>query len=93
MRVIGKIELEAYCEKHSDVRSQISSWLAYADDAKWQNHNELKAVYPSASLVNGRVVFNLKGGNYRLVVRVDYKRQVIRIEKIGTHKEYDRWKL
>lgn len=93
MRVIGKPLLEAFSERYGDAKSQIGSWLAEADAAEWQNPNELKAKYPSASLVKGRVVFNLKGGNYRLLVRVDYRRQLIRIEKIGTHKEYDRWEL
>lgn len=93
MRVIGKPLLYAFSERHSDVKSQIGLWLAEAEDAKWGNPNELKARYASASLVKDRVVFNLKGGNYRIVARVDYIRQLIRVEKIGTHKEYDRWKL
>jgi len=93
MRVIGKQQLDKFCEKHVDVRSQISSWLAEVENAEWQNPNELKTRYPSASLVEKRVVFNLKGNKYRLLVRIDYKRQLIRIEKIGTHEEYDRWEF
>jgi len=95
MKVIGRLgRLEAFGEKHGDVRSQLDHWLAEMEEAKWQNHNELKERYRSASLLKDRrVVFDLKGGKYRLLVRIDYRRQLIRIENIGTHKEYDRWKL
>ena len=93
MRVIGIKILHDFCKKHSDVKSQIGSWLAEVKDANWQNPNELRARHPSASLVNDRMVFNIKGGKYRLLARVNYKSQVVRIEDIGTHEKYDRWNL
>jgi mRNA interferase HigB len=59
--------------------------------ALWKNSNELKKEYKSASIVgDGRVVFNIKGNVYRLVVAIDYEFQAIFIRFIGTHKQYDK---
>lgn len=94
LRVIGRETLNVFCRQHADVRSQVNAWLAEVRATKWHNPADLKERYPSASLLeNDRVVFNLKGNKYRLVVKVGYRSQVVRVLKIGTHAEYDKWKL
>jgi mRNA interferase HigB len=94
LRVIGRGCLDAFCHRHADVREQIKAWLAEVEEARWCKPTDIKERYPSASLLeNNRVVFNLKGNKYRLIAKVSYKNQVVRVMKVGTHAEYDRWKL
>jgi len=72
-------------------RSQFEAWLDIADRAKWNNPEDVKASYPKASILkSSRVVFNIKGNDYRLVVRIQYQAGVIAIRFFGTHAEYDR---
>ena len=92
MRVIGKETLEDFKRRHADVRSQVDAWLAEVEEARWDSPNDIKARFASASfLPNHRVVFNLKGNNYRLDVNVSYNTKVVLIKRIGTHAEYDTW--
>lgn len=94
MRVIGVEALHAFCRRHADVGQQVKAWVAEARQAQWRKPADIKARYPSASLLEGdRVVFNLKGNRYRLLVRVRYEGQIVRVQKIGTHAEYDKWNL
>nr|ART40009.1 K201 [uncultured bacterium] len=59
--------------------------------AKWKNTAEVKRLYATASVVSAeRIVFNIKGNDYRLVVSVDFEKQIVWIKWIGTHKEYDK---
>ena len=67
------------------------AWYHDAKTAEWENSNDLKKIYKNASIVgDGRVVFNIKGNDYRLVVAIDYEFQVMFIRFIGTHKQYDK---
>ncbi len=94
MRVIGVPILEEFIRGHREVEKPVQAWLAEAGNAAWETPHELKEQYANASILKGgRVVFNLKGNKYRLVVRIDYRMQIVRIEKIGTHDEYDGWDL
>jgi len=69
----------------------LRAWYHDAKTADWRNSNELKSQYKNASIVGDeRVVFNIKGNDYRLVVAIDYEFQVIFIRFIGTHKQYDK---
>lgn len=91
MRVIAKKTLREFWEVHPDCEQQLKSWYQEANHASWQNHNELKNDYPSASILNNnRVCFNIKGNSYRLIVRINYSYQTIWIRFIGTHAEYDK---
>jgi mRNA interferase HigB len=69
--------------------------VAWAISASvWNAPHDVKASYASASiLANNIVVFNLKGKKYRLVAKIDYEKQVVRIRRVGTHAEYSKWKL
>lgn len=72
------------------VKGQLDAWYAEVSRAVWRNSAELKTQFRSASIVSSeRVVFNVKGNDYRLVAAVDYQSQVVLIIWIGTHKEYD----
>lgn len=93
MRIIAFRTLREFFERaeYSDSEVALRAWYHDAKTAKWENSNELKKQYKSASIVgNGRVVFNIKGNDYRLVVAIDYEFEVIFIRFVGTHKQYDK---
>lgn len=91
MRVIAKRTLRDFWEKHADNEQQLKSWYNEAEQADWKSPNDLKKDYPSASILeDNRMVFNIKGNNYRLIVRINYKYGVVWIRFIGTHAEYDK---
>ncbi len=86
--------LHAFSCRHADVDQQVKAWVAEARQARWRKPVDIKQRYPHASFLEGdRVVFNLKGNQYRLLVRVGYESQIVRVQKIGTHAEYDKWNL
>jgi mRNA interferase HigB len=73
------------------VKAQLDTWYEDVAKAKWANSAELKEQYGSASILSSeRVVFNVKGNDYRLIVAINYRKQILMIKWIGTHKEYDR---
>lgn len=93
MRIIAFRKLRDFFEKPEYADSEISlrAWYHEAKIAQWINSNAVKAQYKNASIVgDGRVVFNIKGNSYRLVVAIDYEFQMIFVRFIGTHKQYDR---
>lgn len=91
MRVIAKKTLREFWEVHANCEQQLKSWYLEADKATWKNLNELKEEYPSASILNdNRVCFNIKGNNYRLIVRINFDYQMMWIRFVGTHAEYDK---
>ena len=91
MRVIAKKILREFWEEHSDCEHQLKAWYREADKGTWKNLNELKAEYQSISILeNNRVCFNIKGNNYRLIVRINFNYQMMWIRFIGTHAEYDK---
>lgn len=91
MRVIAVSTLKAFWEQHIDAEGPLRSWHQEAANARWQNHGQLKAQYKSASVLTAkRVVFNIKGNSYRLIVDIEYKLQIIFVVWIGTHKQYEK---
>ena len=92
MRIIAFRTLREFWEKSGfqDAEVSLRSWYHEAKNASWENSNALKQQYKSASIVgDGRVVFNIKGNKYRLVVAIDYDFQIMYVRFIGTHQEYD----
>jgi len=92
MRIIAFRTLREFWEKpeYSDSEASLRSWYHDAKIAYWINSNELKQQYKNASIVGeGRIVFNIKGNLYRLVVAIDYEFQIIFVRSVGTHKQYD----
>ncbi len=91
MRVIAKKTLRDFWKKHADSEQSLKTWYHEAEKSKWKNFNDIKKEYPSASILqNNRVCFNIKGNNYRLIVRINFEIQIVWIRFIGTHAEYDK---
>jgi len=93
MRIIAFRTLREFFEKqeYADSEASLRAWYHDAKTAEWESSNDLKQHYKNASIVGeGRVVFNIKGNTYRLVVAIDYEFQVIFVRFIGTHKQYDK---
>lgn len=91
MRVIAKRILREYWEQHNDCEQSLKTWFQETSKAKWTNHHQIKASYPSASILSkDRIVFNIKGNTYRLIVKINFEFQIVWIRFIGTHSEYDK---
>ena len=91
MRVIAVSQLRAFWARHPDAEQPLKAWYEEASNADWRQPADIKAQYRSASILkNRRVVFNIKGNDYRLVVSVAYRFQAVYVKFIGTHAEYDR---
>jgi mRNA interferase HigB len=72
-------------------RKQYEAWLAIAEAARWTQPADVKRSHPKASILkNGRVVFNIKGNDFRLICAVDYRTGIVMIRFFGSHAEYDR---
>jgi mRNA interferase HigB len=96
MIVIGTDAVEVYFARRAGhkgiraARSQYDAWLEIVARADWRNPEDIKRSYPKASILKaGRVAFNIKGNDYRLVTRVQYQAGILAIRFFGTHAEYD----
>jgi mRNA interferase HigB len=88
--VISKQKLVQFWSRHPDAEQALRAWFEVASAAKWKTPHDIKANFASASFVgHNRVVFNIKGNNYRLVVAVAYVLGAMYITFVGTHQEYD----
>lgn len=91
MRVIKKRTLQEFWQKNPDSKKSLEAWFTEAKVAPWQTSAEIKEQYGSASILkDSRVVFNIHGNKYRLIVRINYPYSVVYIRFIGTDREYDR---
>lgn len=91
MRVLAKRTLRDFWELNPDSEQQLLVWFREASKAEWNNPNEIKAQYTSASILkNSKVVFNICGNKYRLIVEINFARKWVFIRFIGTHSEYDK---
>ncbi len=89
MRIIAKRTLRAFWEKEPRAEQPLKSWYAIAAKADWSSPSEVKTAYRSASFVGkDRVVFNIGGNRYRLIVRFDYPHRIGFVRFVGTHTEY-----
>jgi mRNA interferase HigB len=91
MRVIAVNTLKQFWTAHPHAKQSILSSYEEADKAQWNSPNELKAQYRNASILNTkRVVFNIQGNDYRLIVDIEYRLKIVFIVWFGTHKQYDK---
>lgn len=97
MRVIARKTLRVFVESlkgHKDqaaVEAALDAWFREVSHAAWSSSADVRQHHATASIISAdRVVFNIKGNDYRLIVRVDYGRGVVWILWIGTHKDYDK---
>jgi mRNA interferase HigB len=91
MRIISRKTLRTFWENHPEARQPLQAWYADVKHADWEKPSDIKNVYRNASFLSGnRVVFNIKGNSYRIIVVVQYGYGMVYIRFVGTHKEYDR---
>jgi mRNA interferase HigB len=90
LRVIARKILREFWERHTDCEQQLKAWYQEASKAEWKSPSVIKREYHSASfLADNRVVFNIKGNHYRLIVKINYDYQMAWVRFIGTHADYD----
>ena len=91
MRIISRATLKRFWQKHPDSAAALQAWYADVQHAAWHSPGDIKQVYRNASFVaHNRVVFNIKGNTYRLVVAIHYESQIVFIRFVGTHEAYDK---
>jgi mRNA interferase HigB len=91
MRIYAKSTLREFWEEHADAQAALKTWYAVVRIAEWKSPADVKKRYPEASILpNNRVVFNIKGNDYRLVAAVHYDMQRVFVRFVGPHKDYDR---
>ncbi len=94
MKVVGIGRIVNFARRYPDAKSQLDSWLSEAKEANWTAPIHIKRRYQQVSfLANNRVVFNIRGNNYRLVTIVDYETKIVVVESVLTHPEYSRLKF
>ena len=91
VRIFAKSSLRKYWEKHPDTEHHLKTWYDTAMNLDWKTPNDVKQTYSNASILkNSRIVFNIRGNDYRLVTKFNFEKQWIFIRFIGTHIEYDK---
>ena len=90
MRIIAKRTLREFWERRPDAEEPLLAWYREVEKEDWDQPSQIKEKYRSASFVKGnRVVFNIKGNDYRLVVRINYPYRMVYVRFVGTHADYD----
>ena len=91
MRIISRKTLRQFWERHPDIEQPLRAWYTDVKQACWRSPNDIKSIYANASIIaNNRVVFNIKGNTYRIVVAVQYQFGIVYIRFVGSHEQYDR---
>ncbi len=91
MRIISRKPLREFWGRHADAEQPLRAWFHETKAAKWKSFSNIKPLFPSADVLPGnRVVFNIKGRTYRLVVKIHYNTGVIYVRFLGTHAAYDK---
>lgn len=94
MTLSNKQLLREFTQRHADARAPMTAWEAEVGVAHWTTPQDIKNRYRHASFISGgRVIFNIKGGRYRLQVKVDFDSQHVIVQRVGTHEEYNGWEL
>ncbi len=90
-RIFAKSTLREFWEVYPDSEQYLKTWYNTAINSNWLTPNDIKMSYANASILkDNRVVFNIKGNNYRLVVKINFEKQWLFIRFIGTHTQYDK---
>ena len=91
MRIISRRALREFWEVHRDAEEPLDAWYRKVRREDWSTPADVKARHPTASVVGrNRVVFNIRGNDYRLIVLVNYRQRIVYVRFVGTHVEYDR---
>ncbi|MDE1475102.1 type II toxin-antitoxin system HigB family toxin [Xenorhabdus bovienii] len=90
MKIISVASLKAFWEQYPDAKHPLKAWFDEAKKASWKTPADIKTQYRNASILkNNRVVFNIKGNDYRLIVSIFYPAGWVYVKFIGTHRQYD----
>ncbi len=90
MRIISRKALREFWNRHPDAQEPLRAWHSRTKKAVWETPIDVKADYANASIIaNNRVIFNIRGNHYRLVVAIDYQYGIVYIRFVGTHTDYD----
>jgi mRNA interferase HigB len=91
VRIIAKSTLREFWAVHPNAEEPLLAWYREVEKEDWSEPAQVKAKYRNASFVkNNRVVFNIKGNDYRLVVKINYPYRIVYVRFVGTHVEYDK---
>jgi len=97
MRIISRRTLRQFIDSragykdHAALKASVDAWFAEVSKARWSSMADVRRLYATASVITGeRIVFNIKGNDYRLVVAVDFTKAIVWIKWIGAHRDYDR---
>ena len=94
MKIIGKRDIEKYMTRHANAATPLKCWVQKAEQSDWKTPAAIRADFASASFLSGnRVVFDICGNNFRLVVIAVYVQGMLVVDRIGTHTEYDKKKF
>jgi mRNA interferase HigB len=95
MKILSRPILEQLKKEHPEVAKRLDAWCLDVELAEWNSPHEVKERFNKTVdfLGDNRAVFNFKGNQYRIVAKVDYKRNLIIIERAGSHDEYSKWRL
>lgn len=90
MRIIARKALRDFGDSVPLAKAALDSWYHEVSAAEWKTPADVKDMYRSASIIaNNRVVFNISGNRFRLIVKINYRLSIIFIRFVGTHAEYD----
>ena len=91
MRVISRKSLKEFATRFPDAEARLDAWFYETKKARWHTPADIKGKYQSASILkNSRVVFNICGNKYRLIVSINYRCGIVFIRFVGTHEDYDK---
>ena len=93
MLIENRRAIDKFVGEHANSRISFTEWIQKVEAAQWSSLIELRSAFNSADYVKGLVVFNVGSNNFRVVAEVVYREGVVRIAKVGTHAEYNGWKL
>ena len=93
MRIVSEKCIREFAADAPHSAEAMKRWVRTVRSSVWRNSGEMKAAFPSASIVGDLTVFNIGGNKYRLAAYVHYRSRIVYVKKIGTHQEYDQWEL
>lgn len=91
MKVLHRDKLVSFYSRHASAKKALEAWVSEAENANWKTTHDVKNRYSSADPIsNNRVIFNIKGNHFRLVVKIRYQNGIVLVEWVGTHAEYSK---
>ena len=94
MLVLGRNKLIKFARKHTNSKKALDVWYKEVSEAEWLTPHDVRAQFQSADFIsNNRVIFNIKGNHYRLIVKVKYLNNFVAVEWVGKHDDYSKLKL